>query len=102
MEFIQLKCPNCQANLDAEDTLDVIFCKYCGTRIVVANADRNVIDAQVKLKLADKQAALEQQRFQQELEMDRYRTKEGWKFALFALGIAFGFLLLGIIGALLQ
>ena len=96
MEFIQLKCPNCQANLDAEDTLDVIFCKYCGTRIVLANVDKSVIDAQVKLKLADKQAALEKQRFQQEMEMKKFRSKDGLKTWLIAMGVFLGLMFLFI------
>ena len=96
MEFIQLKCPNCQANLDAEDTLDVIFCKYCGTRIVLANVDKSVIDAQVKLKLADKQAALEKQRFQQEMEMKKFRSKDGLKTLLITMGVFLGLMFLFI------
>lgn len=102
MEFIQLKCPNCQANLDAEDTLDVIFCKYCGTRIVLANVDKSIIDAKVKLKLADKQAALEKQRFQQKMEKEKNDIQAVWKYLLWVSVLGIGLLLIGILGFILQ
>ena len=102
MEFIQLKCPNCQANLDAEDTLDVIFCKYCGTRIVLANADKSIIDAQVKLKLADKQAALEKQRFQQEMEKSKSDMRDVWKYLLITSILGLGLMAIGILGNVLH
>ena len=62
MEFIQLKCPNCQATLDAEDTLDTIFCKYCGARIVIADQSKDIIEAKTRLKMADKQLEMEKER----------------------------------------
>lgn len=75
MEFIQLKCPNCQATLDAEDTLDTIFCKYCGTRIVVADQSKDIIEAKTKLKMADKQLELEKERHRHEEERQKRRDK---------------------------
>ena len=76
MEFIQLKCPSCQASLEIEDTLDTCFCKYCGNRIVIADLGKDLIDAKTKLKLADKQLELEKERHRQELEKKKLEFKQ--------------------------
>ena len=90
MEFIQLKCPNCQATLDAEDTLDTIFCKYCGTRIVVADQSKDIIEAKTKLKMADKQLEMEKERHRQEMEKKELDNKETNKIIYILLGLAVG------------
>ena len=87
MEFIQLKCPNCQATLDAEDTLDTIFCKYCGTRIVVADQSKDIIEAKTKLKMADKQLEMEKERHRQEMEKKEFENRESNKVMYILLGL---------------
>jgi DNA-directed RNA polymerase subunit RPC12/RpoP len=87
MEFIQLKCPNCQATLDAEDTLDTIFCKYCGTRIVVADQSKDIIEAKTKLKMADKQLEMEKERHRQEMEKKEFENRESNKIMYILLGL---------------
>lgn len=82
MEFIQLKCPNCQATLDAEDTLDTIFCKYCGTRIVVADQSKDIIEAKTKLKMADKQLEMEKEKNRAEIEKKKIDSKDTLNFFL--------------------
>lgn len=37
IELIQMKCPNCGANLDVNKNLDRAGCPYCGATFVVAN-----------------------------------------------------------------
>ena len=76
MELIQLKCPNCQATLETEDTLDTIFCKYCGTRIVVADQSKDIIEAKTKLKMADKQLEMEKEHHRQEMEKKEFENKQ--------------------------
>jgi len=34
MPFIAMKCPQCSGDIDYEDTRDIMFCKYCGTKIL--------------------------------------------------------------------
>ena len=43
MEFHQLKCPNCGSTLDMEDGLNIFYCKYCGTKIIVTNENAESI-----------------------------------------------------------
>lgn len=103
MKFIQLKCPNCNANLEAEDTLDTIYCKYCGTRIVIADQTKELIEAKTKLKMADKELEMEQVRHRQEMEEKRYQDKQNIKYLLFAIvSVPVGFLALGIVFWLLE
>lgn len=87
MEFIQLKCPNCQATLDAEDTLDTIFCKYCGARIVVADQSKDIIEAKTKLKMADEQLEMEKERHRQEMEKKEFENRESNKIMYILLGL---------------
>lgn len=104
MKFIQLKCPNCNANLEAEDTLDTIYCKYCGTRIVIADQTKELIEAKTKLKMADKELEREQILHQQEMEKKRYEDKQSIKTALYVLILVPGFLLawFGVMWAMLS
>lgn len=99
MEFIQLKCPNCQATLEIEDSLDTFFCKYCGTRIAMSNLDPALIEAKTKLKMADKQLELEKERHRQAIEkeiLDHQYERSG---GFIALGVMFALLILIIIAA---
>ena len=52
MPIISLKCPNCGANLGANDTLERIQCNYCGNTCVLSEAiaQKQVIDESHKLK----------------------------------------------------
>ena len=35
MAFIQLKCPNCGANLNIENNREIAFCEFCGCKILL-------------------------------------------------------------------
>ena len=50
MKMKAMKCPQCSANLDVEEGLDTFYCKYCGSRIVVEDQDKDVIKAKVRLQ----------------------------------------------------
>lgn len=38
--LIEMKCPNCGASLDFDNTKEFVFCSHCGTKI--ANIDENI------------------------------------------------------------
>lgn len=65
MHLVQLKCPNCHATLEIEDTIDTVFCQYCGTRILVTDQSKELIEAKTKIKLAEKQVELETEKGKQ-------------------------------------
>lgn len=33
--MIELKCPNCSANIELDDSKEIGFCSYCGTKILL-------------------------------------------------------------------
>lgn len=73
MQFHQLKCPNCGASLEVEDELDVFFCKYCGTKIIVDGRSDTAIRAKADIKLAEKE--IERQQIEHEFEERKQREK---------------------------
>lgn len=50
MEFVQLKCPNCTADLEIENEIDSFYCKYCGTKIMINGQSDSVINAKIAFK----------------------------------------------------
>lgn len=33
--MIELKCPNCSADIELDDSREIGFCRYCGTRVLI-------------------------------------------------------------------
>ena len=50
MKFTALKCPNCNAPLDNSEELDVLYCKYCGHRIVVEDLTDSELNAAYRVR----------------------------------------------------
>lgn len=42
MNLVSLKCPNCNADLDIEESASATFCSYCGSRILIDGALLNI------------------------------------------------------------
>lgn len=79
MEFHQLKCPNCSATLDYEDGLDILFCKYCGTRIIISGQS----DAAFRAKADIRKAELEKDIRLKELELKEHERQDEFKGLFF-------------------
>lgn len=93
MNLKSLHCPNCNGTIEAEDGLDMFYCKYCGHKIVLENQSPAAYKAKTKVKrmeheerLQDKQNAHE--RYKMEFEK-KHEHKE--------LIILFGFFLVLIL-----
>lgn len=54
MKLVQMKCPNCDANLEVDDGLDSFFCKYCGTKIVLEGQSEASLKAKTAVKAMNK------------------------------------------------
>lgn len=81
MEYIKLKCPQCDADLEVENGIDLFYCKYCGCRLMLDGQNKHVIAAKMHQK------DLEHERYKmkfaaQEKEKDYQRTKENDKNAV--------------------
>lgn len=44
-----LNCPNCGATTENEDGLDIMFCKYCGTKIMISGMSEQAYNARVQM-----------------------------------------------------
>ena len=78
MEFIKLKCPQCDADLEIENGIDLFYCKYCGCRLMLDGQNKYVVAAKVRQK------EVEHERYKmnfaaQEKEKDYKREKESNK-----------------------
>ncbi len=43
IKFTAVKCPECGANLKIEEGREKLFCRYCGTEILVTNENEQVV-----------------------------------------------------------
>lgn len=75
--LINLKCPNCSANLSVEEGREFLFCEYCGAKLILNNENeyiyRHIDDADIK------RAETEQLIKLKKLEMDEKRHEENKK-----------------------
>lgn len=69
MKFIDLRCPNCNATLEIEDTLDTCYCKYCGTKIMITEQDKDVLNAKIRIHEIDAETQRERDRLEHERKM---------------------------------
>ena len=66
MNILQIKCPSCGATLEAENNIDTFFCKYCGTKIIVADQNEETIKAKAKIKSEEQQIKHQEFKLQHE------------------------------------
>lgn len=50
MKIIQLRCPSCGSALEAEDGLEVFYCRYCGQKIILSEQTPAALNAKVAIK----------------------------------------------------
>lgn len=114
MNLVHLRCPDCGADLEVDNSREFCFCQYCGTKIILEESDASVRRTKARLKTIDKfldqreaqqirkledrrireEAAREERRRREEIE-----RKESWKVIKVSLSIVvIGILLLLFIG----
>ena len=90
MEVHQLKCPNCNANLEVENGLDTFYCNYCGTKLIVDHQSDSMIRAKVDIKKAEIEAERErqkQQHIENKIKLDNDNDKLFYKVIGAILGV---------------
>ena len=82
MKLHTLKCPNCLADLEIEDEINIFYCKYCGGKIVLEGQSKASINAKVKIKefehrerIRDKELEHDEKLRNSEYEQERYKLK---------------------------
>lgn len=64
MKLITLKCPECGATLNLDDSRKEYFCTYCGTKILLDEEIQRQ-DVRIENRIID-EAAIEQEKTKQE------------------------------------
>ena len=76
MEFVQMKCPNCNADLDIDEGIDSFYCKYCGTKILVNGQSKHVVNAKAKIRMMDKLGDMQKELHRAQAERARRKAEE--------------------------
>ena len=96
MHMINLKCPNCGAQINADEDRDNIYCTYCGS-LVYSKVDSKIIEEHVTRDEARlRQLELEHEKYLKEAE--EAKKLRNIKIALGAIGavfLFFAYLLMG-------
>ncbi len=106
MDLKALTCPKCGANLDVEDGIDMFYCKYCGTKIILDGQSEAAYVAKVRVKHMEHKERLQDKRNAQEryrMEFKQKDEKRTWLiycvFMIAILAIVSIVMLLGNTGA---
>lgn len=95
MKFYKMQCPSCGANLEVENELDSFFCKYCGTKIFIADQDHYLINAKARIKELNIKAQSEKLKQENELEIKKQDDKTF--IIVMAIVLFFMIILIGLI-----
>lgn len=82
MEFVQMKCPNCNADLEIDEGIDSFYCKYCGTKILVEGQSKHVVNAKAKIHMMDKLGDMQKEFYRARAERARRKAEEAKKAAV--------------------
>ena len=94
---IELKCPRCGADLSAENDREILYCEYCGAKIVLTDENTFTINKTIR-KIDDAEIArAETERIVQmhKIEMEKEQEKKKRKQLKYKIVIA---CLLDVIG----
>ncbi len=73
MELINIKCPNCGANLDVNQELEEFVCNYCGTKSLIDDEGAKI----TRIENAKLQAR--KNNYEQDMYEKREENKTEWK-----------------------
>ena len=91
MNLHVLRCPNCGAQIDIEDGVNIFFCKYCGYKIILDGQSKEEVRAHVKIKSMEHDEHMLDKTHQHTIETMREKRKVQSKnnYILLALIVLF-------------
>ena len=97
--LFDLKCPSCGAQLDYEDGMEYIFCKYCGTKVLINDENtitfKNVDYAEIeKAKNESRRISIQEDMIKREYEKDEKETRRYNKNSLIFAGMLAVFIMI--------
>ena len=75
MNMIQLKCPNCNADLNVENNLDSFYCQYCGTKILLQGQNKAAVLSKGIVNIMDKYGELQKEKHERQKESQKETDK---------------------------
>ena len=93
MKVIQLKCPSCGGEVEAEDDLEVFYCKYCGQKIILSEQQASVVGAKVINRILEHRERMYDKRAAERREQQSERNKS----SLIAIAILLAIFILSTI-----
>ena len=95
VQFISVKCPDCNADLTVEEGRTFAYCSYCGSKVMIHNENehiyRNIDEAGIKQAETDRMVRMK------ELEMEEKMRSKGQIPTYVAYGIALIFVVVGLL-----
>ncbi len=95
VQFISVKCPNCNANLQVEEGRTFAYCSYCGSKVMIHNENehiyRKIDEAGIKQAETDRMVRMK------ELELEEKMNSKGQISTYVAYGIALIFVIAGLL-----
>ena len=95
IQFIAVKCPECNADLSIEEGRKFAFCTYCGTKVMINNENEHIYRTIDEAGI--KQAETERIIRLKELEMEEKSVTKGRIPTYVAYGIALIFVTAGVL-----
>lgn len=95
-----LICPKCNANLDVEDGIDMFFCKYCGTKILLDGQSRAAYTAKVRIKHMEHEEKLQDKRYAQERYRMEFKQKDDRQSLIIVFALLFVVIAIGAIAVI--
>lgn len=96
IHFNSVKCPECGADLQIEQTREFAFCSYCGAKVMISNDNEKVLrtidEARIRQAETDRIIRL------RELEMEEKNRISKKNQIIVWISITLALLLMGIIG----
>lgn len=86
MELVQMKCPNCNADLEVENSIDSFYCKYCGTKILVEGQSKHVVNAKAKIRMMDKLGDMQKEYHRRKEEEAKRSAEQAKKMVPWFIG----------------
>ena len=93
IQFVSIKCPECDADLQIEDGREYAFCTYCGAKVIIANDNERIyrtID-EAGVRMADTERLIRLK----ELEIEEREKARDRKSQAIAYGVALAFVIIG-------
>lgn len=75
MKVINIKCPNCSANLDVAPNQMKVHCPYCGSSLLIESNLPDITEKEKK-KQAKTAAKADKKRSKQQIKIEKKKLKE--------------------------